>query len=146
MAGFQETMRHWKRMCDTYTTEDMTTCCKGCPMDGRGCGAIYEDDIADPEAIECIIMSWAAEHPEPVYPTWGEWLTQIGVMGRTPTEMYNPYFALAKCVTPIPADIAQKLGLPPKPIDYCKEAYRSEDGTMHIRKTPIYPIEPKEDI
>jgi hypothetical protein len=114
MAEFQEVMGQWKRMCDTYTTEDAATCCKGCRMAGRGCGAIYEDDNADFDVIEREVMAWAKENPEPVYPSWGEWLTQIGVMGRTFTEMENPYFAMAKSVAPIPAHIAQKLGIKPK--------------------------------
>jgi len=91
---------------------------------------------AVPEIQEAVIKKWAAEHPESVYPTWGEWLQR----------MYNSMNYAGIFITPIPADIAQKLGVPPKPIDYCKEAYRSEDGTMRIRKTPIYPIEPKEGV
>jgi hypothetical protein len=49
--------------------------------------------------------------------------------------------------TPIPADIAEKLGIEakPKPIDYCREVYRDDvTGELRIRRTPIYPIEPKE--
>lgn len=53
---------------------------------------------------------WAAEHPEPVYPTWFEYLYAIS----------NPdYFDLTELYTwmrhtPIPADIAQKLEIEPK--------------------------------
>ena len=51
MSEFTEVMRNWRRMCDTYTTDDAARCCQGCPMDGRGCGAIYENGNADPEVI-----------------------------------------------------------------------------------------------
>lgn len=71
MADFVQTMKDWRRMCDTYTTEDAARCCQGCPMDGRGCGAIYENDNADPEVIVREVQRWAAEHPDPVYPTYG---------------------------------------------------------------------------
>lgn len=101
MAEFQEVMRQWKRMCDAYTTDDAASCCKGCPMSGRGCGAIYESGNADPDVIERETMSWAAEHPV-VYPTWENWLTTLGV------QSFNE---LSK---PIPADIAEKLGIEPK--------------------------------
>lgn len=72
MAEFVDVMREWKRMCDTYTTDDAANCCKGCPMDGMGCGAIYEYNSADPEAIEQKVTAWGLTHPEPVYPTWIE--------------------------------------------------------------------------
>lgn len=49
-----------------------------------------------------------------VYPTWGEWLMQLDVMGRTSQDMSNPYFARAEAARPIPVDIAQKLGIQPK--------------------------------
>ena len=107
MAEFQEVMRQWKRMCDAYTTDDAASCCKGCPMSGRGCGAIYESGNADPDVIERETMSWAAEHPEPVYPTWREWFIGTGMWthGLITDAVINK---------PIPADIAEKLGIEPK--------------------------------
>ena len=59
-------------------------------------------DIVDNSVeFEKRVMSWAAEHPV-VYPTWENWLTTLGV------QSFNE---LSK---PIPADIAQKLGIEPK--------------------------------
>ena len=104
MSDFVQTMKDWRRMCDTYTTEDAARCCQGCPMDGRGCGAIYENDNADPEVIVREVQRWAANHPEPVYPTWGEWLQKL----------YNNTNYAGIFITPIPAGIAQKLGIEPK--------------------------------
>ena len=48
-------------------------------------------------------MEWAEEHPEPVYPTWGTWLS----------EKYD-YDLREIMYTPILADIAEKLGIEPK--------------------------------
>jgi hypothetical protein len=57
-------------------------------------------DIGDYELqeAETIITTWVAEHTEPVYPSWWEWLAAGGL---DPDD-------------PIPADIAQKLGIEPK--------------------------------
>ena len=74
--------------------------------------------------IENTVMSWAADHPEPVYPTWFEVLERFGVAGRINGEPYydsmdrkiylkQPAFT-PKAFDPIPADIAEKQGLQPK--------------------------------
>ena len=118
MAEFQEVMRQWKRMCDAYTTDDAASCCKGCPMSGRGCGSIYESGNADPDVIERETMSWAAEHPEPVYPTWKEWLEEQCVVvhfdsvSEKGTKVKWELTNKSNCR--IPADIAEKLGIEPK--------------------------------
>ena len=44
-------------------------------------------------------MEWAEAHPEPEYPTWVEWFNSMGGVD---------------CGEPIPADIAEKLGIKPK--------------------------------
>ena len=55
-------------------------------------------------------MSWAAEHPEPVYPQYLDWfLEQFGLERNV--RFGDLIDALKQ---PIPADIAQKLGLEPK--------------------------------
>lgn len=100
---FVEVMRQWRRMCDAYTTDDAVNCCKGCPMNGRGCGSIYENGNAEPDIIEREVMAWAAEHPEPVYPTWYEFLT----------SRYHKAWEAIGC-DEIPAETAQKLGIEPK--------------------------------
>ena len=56
-------------------------------------------------------MQWAAEHPDPVYPTWGEWLVKMGV-AEIGSGMLGIQPAIAE--QPIPADIAGKLGVKPK--------------------------------
>ena len=104
MADFVQTMKDWRRMCKAYTT-DNDSCCEGCPVvdfHEHGCGAIFEmEDSTDWKRYADTIKAWAAEHPV-VYPTWENWLTTLGV------QSFNE---LSK---PIPADIAQKLGIQPK--------------------------------
>lgn len=120
MADFVQTMKDWRRMCDTYTTDDAARCCQGCPMDGRGCGAIYEGGNADPEVIEREVNQWAAEHPEPVFPMWCEWLADKGVVdvARMPVDYSGGIITeikpSGKMYEHIPADLARKLGIEPK--------------------------------
>jgi hypothetical protein len=65
-------------------------------------------------------MSWAAEHPEPVYPTWCEWLVDKGVVNvaRMPVDysggIVTEIKPSGKMYEHIPADIAEKLGIEPK--------------------------------
>ena len=108
---FVQTMKDWRRMCKAYTTDD-ESCCKGCPVvdfHEHGCGAIFEmKDSTDWQRYADAIAAWAAEHPEPVYPTWEEWLSDQYNLA------YNDDFRLAMSREHIPADIAQKLGIEQK--------------------------------
>ena len=98
MAEFSEVMRQWRRFCKSHNN------CGECEFDGKGiCGEAHLTDIPYAD-IELRIMAWAAEHPEPVYPTWAEYLmhtyqdvSYARILGET-----------------IPADIAEKLGVEPK--------------------------------
>ena len=53
---------------------------------------------------------------EAVYPTWGEWLIQQGVLKAGTTTMYGITWQPVgdNLFEPIPADLAQKLGIEPK--------------------------------
>lgn len=113
MAEFQEVMREWVRSRKTINENKLSYC----PLE-----MFTNDYIAN---IEKEVMTWAAEHPEPVYPTWGEWLQEQGVLdveyipsaSRT-TSTSKSYIQTVKTLAPfyrpIPADIAQKLGITPK--------------------------------
>ena len=102
MSEFQEVARHWKRMCKQYRKPNT---CHGCPIaEHQKMFEACSDGDVDTVAMEALVMAWAAEHPEPVYPTWGEWLQM----------MYNSMNYAGIFITPIPADIAQKLGIEPK--------------------------------
>ena len=112
MAEFQEVMRQWGRYCKGYT-ENHNDGCIGCPFEINGsCNSYAKDNVQYAEQIEKHIMSWAAEHPEPVYPTWWEYLTRIHAIFPAMGDFQKCVDDLA--TTPIPADIAQKLGIEPK--------------------------------
>lgn len=69
------------------------------------------------QKMEELVMSWAAEHPEPVYPTWYEWLEDVGIVYKVKSEysqIYDIVLSTPKLFEPIPADTAQKLGIEPK--------------------------------
>ena len=77
---------------------------------------------ATAEEIEKTIMQWAAEHPEPAYPTWEEWgnanfpnavryICPLNFMGR---DVCSGQKGCDECRQQrIPADIAAKLGIKP---------------------------------
>lgn len=129
MAEFSEIMKQWRRMC-TYCTEKHGNCIDAnCPLACNStCGELSEATDQEIKEVEKAIMAWAAEHPEPVYPTWGEWLMDNNII-RVAHDDGAPRFERAngnvsylnnivvqtlKMWQPIPADIAQKLGIEPK--------------------------------
>lgn len=106
MAEFQEMVQEFHRLCETQRRLYKNTCDK-CPIKIATMGTMfqcYRYVLEKPKEAENIIMSWAAEHPEPVYPTWAELLLSI----------YHDVSYARLLGTPIPADIAQKLGIEPK--------------------------------
>ena len=114
MAEFTEVMRQWARMCGANNY------CSACRMQKENLpytlcsegGIRSVENLAD---AELAIMAWAAEHPEPVYPTWGDWLAEQGVVIKDKIgENKYKYNTLRKVSTPIPADLAAKLGVKPK--------------------------------
>lgn len=121
MAEFQEVMRQAKRMCEAN--------CEECPLShtvGNICpiAVTGNDEIAE---IENIVMNWAAEHPEPRYPSWNRWFRETfpnSVFATSPCpntfcricdqSRYRGEAECHKCKSdPIPADIAEKLGIKP---------------------------------
>jgi len=130
MAEFQEVMRQWKRLCIEMGHRYGVNACANCPCsqdEDAICDAIYDTpkDTNWP-FIEIAVVSWAADHPEPVYPTWAEWLNSMGFTkhdtGQFCVRMPNQYSYEVEEVDilnefaykPIHADIAQKLGIAPK--------------------------------
>ena len=122
MAEFQEVMKQRKRMC-AFTGST----CNGCPFKDKDCGFNAAKDNA--ANYERIVMQWAEENPEPVYPTWLEWLHSQTLANFDSSseacKLSDRYRESSKDVpgiwvltafarSPIPADIAQKLGLEPK--------------------------------
>ena len=134
MAEFQEVMKQWKRMCDTCSKVKQEHGACGCFPAGNYAVCSMKEMSKEAELalddryfewIGMMIMAWAAKHPEPVYPTWVEWLTEQEVLRQVRTTSYSgpingcvdslvQYIRTDKMFQPIPDDIAEKLGLNPK--------------------------------
>ena len=102
MADFVQTMKDWHRMCAGIH-------CAGCEIYDY-CEGVPN---ADADKIQRIVTAWAAEHPV-VYPTWWEWLASIGAVTRKVTPDAASTLIDTGVLDPIPADIAQKMGIEPK--------------------------------
>ena len=122
MAEFTVVMRQWGRLCSQHCAEHHDDC-DGCILGGTMADlcAAYAMDVAEgAEDIERLVMEWAAKHPEPVYPTWGDWFAERGDLvdgwqnATNAAWMANTAFGVF--MNPIPADIAEKLGLQPKEV------------------------------
>ena len=107
-------LNNWKRMCNLMTEMNG---CEDCPIvrntHGARCGDM-PGEMQDAESIAREVEKWAAEHPEPVYPTWYEWLTSIGAVMRKVKPDVASNLIETGLLDPIPAEIAQKLGIEPK--------------------------------
>lgn len=119
MAEFTEVMRQRTRMCKAYVR------CEGCPVRwivNPGKIVCYDLAFENPAMFEERVMKWAAEHPEPVYPTWEEWgnanfpnavryICPLNFMGK---DVCSGQKGCDECRQQhIPADIAAKLGIKP---------------------------------
>lgn len=121
MAEFAEVMRQAGRMCKAHPN------CTDCPIQGV---QIKKDEgllcssfkCKYPELYEKAVMKWAAEHPEPKYPTWREWhkvefpdagsnVAPCHFMSRD--ECCKGYDCRNCDTQTIPAHIAEKLGIEP---------------------------------
>ncbi len=112
MAEYSEVIKQFKRMCWYYSRDKGQKSCPICTSyPNCNIGQCRKIAFEQPSCFEDIVMAWAAEHPEPVYPTWKEYFAELygsGVFGQ-------PLMAVGLlCEDHIPADIAQKLGIEPK--------------------------------
>ena len=121
MTNFAQTMHDWQRMCKYFDELYKEDSCHFCPI--KRCGSIWEmSDITNWEEFEEIINTWAAEHPEPKYPTWREYLKKMGLITSTNVYFSNENGAgmklenrlTEKANKPIPAEIAAALRLEPR--------------------------------
>lgn len=130
-ASFQEVIRQYLRMHHAYYSNT----CDGCPF--KDFNKLTDPTIKskacknklfiDPIKTEIIIMKWAKDHPEPVYPTWKEWLLSIGVLYKVPdgvpVELANgdfiepDYRMRFRGDEHIPYEFAQRFGIEPKEVD-----------------------------
>lgn len=133
MAEFKEVVSQIKRMCTKQNY------CYECPMrvityanggnKPLSCiAAVCDDEV---ERLEKTVMDWAEKHPEPRYPSWKEWweakFHNADSLIRPCMFESEEYFGCKnfigceQCInTPIPADIAKKLGI--KPIGWDADA------------------------
>lgn len=129
MAEFFEVMKQARRMCNEMDE------CEVCPLyDGFSeCCLLSDGSLchmdSDFARYEADIMKWAAENPESRYPTWQEWNdlnfpdsddynTPCGFMPKKKVEALMGKkcinLSCSQCIkSPIPADIAKKLGIQP---------------------------------
>lgn len=115
MAEYGVVMKEFKRMCKWEGEWNCSTK-TGCPMyPSCNIGQCRRIAFERPAEFEGRVLRWAAEHPEPVYPTWVDYVTikmLEDITNRNDTTPQTLGTWMNK--THIPADIAQKLGLKPK--------------------------------
>lgn len=125
MAEFKDVHRNMVRMCDAMRAEDNG--CAPCPLDGI-CAkfiTLSEDAIA---TIERVVTQWAAEHPEPVYPSckegWKQLFPEADIRHTLCPEVFGDKYKCYLCYDdndncdeclerPMPAEVAKKLGIKP---------------------------------
>lgn len=119
MAEFKDVIKQQKRMCDAMEN------CGRCPLIDADCACRFSCmiegnfDSAETEMIGHIIMGWAAKHPEPRYPSWSETWRRLFPDARYTPCPESEFGIKMKCKggckecldKPIPADIAEKLGI-----------------------------------
>lgn len=116
MAEYAWVMKQWQRMCGSM--QGGIAKCDNCPLLKVIC-QYKPDEMADFDEAEKIIADWAAKNPEPVYPTWVDWLVKQGVLvgdNTNPNIRYWYAMNMEKIEQPIPTEIAEKLGLEPKEV------------------------------
>lgn len=135
MAEFAEVMRQAKRMCAAHGGMCIH---HNCPLDnGEACRLAVDQDGEDYSDVERIIMAWAAEHPEPMYPSWKDaWQSLFpGADDPCPEEWFcedcPKDVECPQCVErPMSKKVAEKLGI--KPITTAK-AVPAHDGCEGCR-------------
>lgn len=127
MAEFTETMRQAKRLCAAHYGMCSTN---NCPLDsGEACRLNIDPDGEDYNELERIIMDWAKEHPEPVYPSWeAAWRQLFPDANCVPCpDSFGIKYGVPECAhlactdcksRPIPAEVAEKLGIKPTTKDH----------------------------
>ena len=120
MAEFRKILSEWSRMCKYYDSIDSDDPCKHCPMDPNQCHAVFENDEENDysyQYIENVVMEWSKAHPAPQYPTWYQWLDSQGLIqvnierGKEVGNYTTRACFTSKAFTPMPEDLAKKIGL-----------------------------------
>ena len=107
--SFQEVMKERERMCHTIINANND--CYDCPLQKARLaigeiGTCYRYFVEHYSDAKNIVMSWAAENPELVYPAWRDWLRDLyGNLNMTMTDILEH---------PIEPEIAQRLYIAPR--------------------------------
>ena len=122
MAEFVEIMRQARRICLEHPGD-----CYECPLyddEWSGCRFDLTEEYLYDDTTERIVLKWAEDHPELVSPSWFDAWQQL-FPGAKIVPCPELYFG-AECTdgsgegcivckrSPIPAAIAEKLGIKPK--------------------------------
>ena len=118
MSEFTEIMRQARRLCAANGGMCITN---SCPLDsGEACRLNINLDGEDFSELERIIMDWAKEHPEPVYPSLEEGWRQLfpDAMCTPCPDNFGLRYSVPNCAYPACADcksaeVAEKLGIKP---------------------------------
>lgn len=129
MAEFVEVMKQARRICLEHPGD-----CDGCPLhddEGLACRFDLVEKYLYDDTTERIVLKWAEEHPEPMYPNLNEaWINlfpdslEVPCPKRLFGEGYYPIFVCTKhdCAyckaMPMHPEVAKKLGI--KPIEIKK--------------------------
>ena len=112
MAEYNEVIKQFKRMCWYYSRDKVQ---KSCPMctsyPNCNIGQCRKIAFEKPAHFAATVMRWAAENPERMKTTWGEYLCNIGLIHDC-TESEDVVLRLFN--NAIPVSIAEKLGIQPK--------------------------------
>jgi len=80
---------------------------------------IQERMRSDPDGVERDVAAWAKDNPAPRYPTWGEWLCEVGVSRISSYEHDKPIFSRTrKFYEEMDPATAKMLGIEPKPAQH----------------------------
>ena len=84
-------------------------------MPEENAASLLKRMLEDPEGVERDVTAWAKENPAPRYPTWGEWLCEVGVSRISSYEDGRPlYSRTRKFYEEMDAATAKALGIEPK--------------------------------
>lgn len=117
MAEFVEVMRKIRELCAEREN------CEGCiMMDDIACGVTTGTPGLSEEEIERRVARWEATKPK--YPSWNEAWKQLfpkAVCAPCPVPNFGVGKCIASCIAcrerPIPAEIAEKLGIRPREVN-----------------------------
>ena len=109
MAEWMDVMNQFNRMCWSYQREHK--CPMACPMNGVNISQCRKIAFERPKETEEIVVQWATEHPEPVYPSIAKYLEQFGITIRRDGTLQTDFF---KANVPMSETLAKKLGIEPK--------------------------------